>query len=525
MSLATRAATRLPLIVAMSIVGILVSVGCWQASLLIDGTRYFWLDDDQMISMRYAYNLVDGTGLVWNAHERVEGYSNFLWTIVMAGAHLLPVPTAKMAVVIKGLELVLACLVLYASLRVVRRLWPQHALRISWWLLPILALSIDLTMWASLGFETTLLSALFLLALGSLLERPALRSGAVLLMALLPIVRADAIIWWSVLALVAMMGATRHKRTVGLLCLSLLPALGHLAFRWHYYGDLVPNTYYLRVDGVDQRLWRGVVYAGRFASHYCLALLACAWLLRRSGGAARRIALGLSLPFSYAVWVGGDMFAYSRYFAPALPLVLGGAIAAMHLQSRPWLRKWGCPAIALTLLLQVGVVTPLRLRMLSGFNGEPYKGVVAGVLIGRHTPPEASIAAISVGCVGYFGQRITIDLLGKTDKAVAKLPAIPGQSLGLNKFDFNFSFAKHPDVVVSFWPEVWMRQPPPYMAVDPLFMSFRGNSILRKDYLEYPVYRQVQPIPFAHLETTSLVLYRQRGDEVSASRWPAPELH
>ncbi len=147
------------------------------------------------------------------------------------------------------------------------------------------------------------------------------------------------------------------------------------------------------------------------------------------------------------------------------------------------------------------------------------------MLIGRHTPPEASIAAISVGCVGYFGQRITIDLLGKTDKAVAKLPAIPGQSLGLNKFDFNFSFAKHPDVVVSFWPEVWMRQPPPYMAVDPLFMSFRGNSILRKDYLEYPVYRQVQPIPFAHLETTSLVLYRQRGDEVSASRWPAPELH
>ena len=53
-------------------------------SAVIDGTRYFWLDDDQMISMRYARNPADGLGPVWNAGERVEGYTNFLWMTVMA---------------------------------------------------------------------------------------------------------------------------------------------------------------------------------------------------------------------------------------------------------------------------------------------------------------------------------------------------------------------------------------------------------------------------------------------------------
>ena len=46
---------------------------------------YFSLLDDGMISMRFAKHLAAGHGLVWNAGgERVEGYSNFLWTIWIA---------------------------------------------------------------------------------------------------------------------------------------------------------------------------------------------------------------------------------------------------------------------------------------------------------------------------------------------------------------------------------------------------------------------------------------------------------
>jgi arabinofuranosyltransferase len=58
-----------------------VLIGC---SLTVAEERYWYLGDDAMISMRYAHNLADGIGLVWNPGERVEGYTNFLWTMYMA---------------------------------------------------------------------------------------------------------------------------------------------------------------------------------------------------------------------------------------------------------------------------------------------------------------------------------------------------------------------------------------------------------------------------------------------------------
>ena len=50
----------------------------------IDGNRYYCLFDDAMISMRYAWNLSHGNGLVWNQGIKVEGYSNLLMTLIMA---------------------------------------------------------------------------------------------------------------------------------------------------------------------------------------------------------------------------------------------------------------------------------------------------------------------------------------------------------------------------------------------------------------------------------------------------------
>src|SRR3954468_9274361 len=42
------------------------------------------IQDDAFISFRYADNLARGNGLVWNLGEYVEGYTNFLWTILIA---------------------------------------------------------------------------------------------------------------------------------------------------------------------------------------------------------------------------------------------------------------------------------------------------------------------------------------------------------------------------------------------------------------------------------------------------------
>jgi len=59
-----------------------------------------WQMDDAFISYRYAWNLLHGNGLVYNPGEPVEGYTNFLWTLLSAGAMKLgwnPLPVAQAA--------------------------------------------------------------------------------------------------------------------------------------------------------------------------------------------------------------------------------------------------------------------------------------------------------------------------------------------------------------------------------------------------------------------------------------------
>ena len=62
---------------------------------------YFpYIVDDTFIALRYARNLVDGHGLVFNPGQRVEGYSNFLWVVLEAGLMYLGWP------VITGIKLI-----------------------------------------------------------------------------------------------------------------------------------------------------------------------------------------------------------------------------------------------------------------------------------------------------------------------------------------------------------------------------------------------------------------------------------
>ncbi|UCD59352.1 MAG: hypothetical protein JSV16_08595, partial [Candidatus Hydrogenedentota bacterium] len=56
---------------------------------------FFWIAsghlseivDDAFISFRYAKHLAEGKGIVFNKGERVEGYTNFLWVLLMAAGH------------------------------------------------------------------------------------------------------------------------------------------------------------------------------------------------------------------------------------------------------------------------------------------------------------------------------------------------------------------------------------------------------------------------------------------------------
>src|SRR3954452_23840444 len=91
----------------------------------VGGETFFTLFDDAMISMRYARNLVEGHGLLWNPGQpAVEGYSNTLWTLWMSVVHLFGLPDSKTSLVVTVAGALLLAVAVVLTGAVVERLTP-----------------------------------------------------------------------------------------------------------------------------------------------------------------------------------------------------------------------------------------------------------------------------------------------------------------------------------------------------------------------------------------------------------------
>src|SRR5262249_54655858 len=136
---------------------------------VVQAVRRIWWCDDAFISYRYAENLNAGLGLVYNAGERVEGYSNFLWTLWIAlGMRLGVSPEAWSAA--WGIAFYAASVALLAWLG-----WREARGHGSAWLAVPLAAWLaaahrDLSLFATSGLETALFVFLALLAYGIAIE-------------------------------------------------------------------------------------------------------------------------------------------------------------------------------------------------------------------------------------------------------------------------------------------------------------------------------------------------------------------
>jgi len=117
-----------------------------------------WTSDDAYISFRYARNLVNHLGLVYNAGERVEGYTNFLWTLWCALGLRLGIRPESWAN-LSGVACFAATIALLAALswRRYRAGWPLSAV-------PFAALALgvhrDACVFATGGLETALFTLL-----------------------------------------------------------------------------------------------------------------------------------------------------------------------------------------------------------------------------------------------------------------------------------------------------------------------------------------------------------------------------
>lgn len=295
----------------------------------------YWICDDAYITYRYAENLANGHGLVFNHQDRVEGFTNLAWTLYTAlGIWLGCTPEAWTAVSgIACFALTLALLAWHGwrtGADLVRQPLPIAAL--------LGAAHTEWAVFATSGLET---SAFTLLAFAGYLlvaphdprrahpaspramlrDRPLQRlalAGAVL--ALCSLTRPDGVLFAAGCG--AWLAASRDLRGTlafgaGFVVLWAPVTLWRVA----YYGDIFPNTYYAKSAALTW--WsQGWFYAQIYFTRYwpLLAAIPLAVVVKPRRAAALPLVLAVVYAL-YVMRVGGD-FMFGRLLVPVTPFAL-----------------------------------------------------------------------------------------------------------------------------------------------------------------------------------------------------------
>jgi hypothetical protein len=458
-----------------------------------------YLTDDVFISVRYAANLMSGRGLVYNAGERVEGYTNFLWTLLLApGIRLGVVPWVK---VMNGLWALAAAA---CAWRLTRALAGRDAEgRLPAWTVVPAALTLassTFVLSAAEGLETMMFAALLTLVAWWTWEArddERLPRAALALVAL-GLTRPDG---WAYLPWVALVGRARGRSWAWVGRVTLVAAVGlaaHEAFRLIYYGDLIPNTLHAKGGGTLYLLDRGWTQLLEFLRDtggvaWLLVLVPLLWRETRPGAVALLSAIAIRVAFQ--LWSGGPWMARGRFLTPVLPLAMilmcwGGARALRGAQR----------AAALAVLAAL-VLTPGWLRHRGSEASALHYGAALraahqrlGADIAAHTTPDAVMAMDDAGIGPLIAGRTSIDMLGLNDRHLGRLPGDFGV-----KFDAQYLLDRNPDLVV-----LMSRRPPPITSGD-LFVA--GQVALFEDPLFQERYRFAREYEFE--PTYRLLLYRR----------------
>ncbi len=353
--------------------------------------RLAWVCDDAFVSFRYADNLTHGLGLVYNAGERVEGYSNFLWTLGIAMGMRLGVDPEQWTVVCGVLFYAATIAVLCALRRPTAEGQSRVALG-----LPLAGLLAavhrDWNVFATSGLETSCFTFFVTLAYALAVAPTAPAWMAGLALALAALTRPDGIVFLPFFLMYMVLARPRRMRSgIEFSAAFLALWLPYVAWKVSYYGDFFPNTYYAKSAALAW--WgQGWIYVRLYFLKYwthalAIPLALTAWIisLRMAKGApalrsgSRRpefapvsvpgttppawtevfaavLAVGFTL---YVMRVGGD-FMFARMLIPATPfylLVLESGVARLFA---------GKPRVELAVV--AGLVAAVA------FTPDPFKG-------------------------------------------------------------------------------------------------------------------------------------------------------
>ncbi|MDP8228925.1 MAG: hypothetical protein P9M15_05680 [Candidatus Electryoneaceae bacterium] len=417
--------------------------------LMLYALRRQYIMDDAFISFRYSKNLIEGNGLVWNIGERVEGYSNFLWTMLVAGWMLIGVKP-ETSTLWMGMIFHLAGLIM--TYLMASRLLKSR----DWGLLVMILVGTNYTVssMASSGLETPLQLLLFLLA-GHLFvlgvengwtNRRTLMLSVVLNIAMLT--RPDSVILVAA-AVIGYYYTKKDRHYTDFIRLAIpfaLIFLPYLIWKTGYYGSLFPNSYHAKVRGLSGVLY-GLFYIYLFSISYFLLpyFFMVIWRgksLYRDYPVIGYLALFVSVWIIYVIGVGGDFMDF-RFMIAVTPFIF---IVILEVLKRYISDNRLRTALIIVLLLGTFHHTFAFKRIILGYGVEKVNELADHLVrpdqnwnaVGKRLNElfggtDVVLGVGPAGAIPYYCNTTCIDLIGLTDAEIPKIAesfsVVPGHRI------------------------------------------------------------------------------------------------
>ncbi|MEW5870920.1 MAG: hypothetical protein AB1894_16725 [Chloroflexota bacterium] len=383
--------------------------------------------DDPFITYRYARNLAQGAGFVYNPGERVLSTSTPLFTLLLATVFPLWQDLPHLANLIGAFSLGIGGFFLW-------RLGNSWEMNLESWVLLLLYPTFPLIT-GTLGSETPLYLALCLGAFASYARENQLLAAT--LSALAVLTRPDGALIPIILSFYYVLKKHRlpSRKAIAIFGCLTLP---WFVFAWIYFGHPLPATLFAKHHQgalpVSQHFLPGLAtiaswYAKNlyFQLEIALSIIGLAFVIWRKRQWAPLLAWVTVYSLAYQTL---GVSRYFWYYAPLIPvfiiLVTLGLAFLAHIKDSPVLSvklpalknfsRWG--PIAISVLLIGSQAQALRLARDQNSLILPFYRSI-GEWLNAHTPPDARVGMLEVGIIGYYAQRPVIDFAGLIQPDVA----------------------------------------------------------------------------------------------------------
>ena len=421
------------------------------------------LIDDAFISFRFARNFSEGLGLVFNSGERVEGYTNFLWTVLLSGCIKLGFDVSISSVILAFMCAAGSLLILISTI------YKLIFIKNKWAMAIIASLIFSLmgsqSRYILSGMETLLF--MFLLNLSiytSYFYNKDYLSG--FLFGLTVMCRPEGLIYFGFVLFVFVVFKKKGINGVSKFLLGFLMLfLPYFIWRFTYYGYIFPNTYYAKASGFSfQRIIRGFTELNWLINNWffwplLLLMVGSFPLLLKNRTVLFFFALFAINILSF-VYVGGDFVIWfgPRFLMPVLPTNIILALIGLWYFS-------GKLSLSMNSSISINLIAGIMVVFLLLQNSWPAFGDKLlyfthqmrawrelSVWMRNELPANTTLATDAVGIVPFYTNFYTIDMFGLIDEYIAHLPVDTGiGTIAHEKYDPKYILSRKPDCIFSSW--------------------------------------------------------------------------